>query len=113
MSIFKRKGDYTSLTCPECGEHLDYNKEAGTARCKYCNAEFIIDAPSARKSNMLETVFDFVERQQDRYEQNAEKRRLAEEHEAARRRAAAKKRNIILGVIVTVALIAYALIILL
>ena len=113
MSIFKRKVDYTSLTCPECGEHLDYNKDTGTAKCKYCNSEFIINSPSRPKANTLETVFDFVERQQDRYEQNAEKRRLAEEREAERRRVDAKKRNIILGAIVAVALIAYALIILL
>lgn len=113
MSIFKRKADHTSLICPECGEHVSYDKSAGTARCKYCNAEFIIDEPTAEKSQMLETVFDFVERQQDRYERNEQEHRQREERQAAHRRAAAKKRNIIICIIAIIAIAAYTLVLLL
>ena len=47
--------------CPYCGAKLSVNKDAQVIKCAYCGTEF---DNSASKS-IVDSVFDFVEKQQD------------------------------------------------
>ena len=66
MSIFKRKIEYVPAICPKCKGNLQLDATLETAYCQSCGAQCIIENAKRKekKQNKLETVLDFVERQQ-------------------------------------------------
>lgn len=66
MSIFKRKIEFVSAICPECGGNLELDATLETAYCQYCGAMCIVkNAQKKKKETSLDKVIGFVERQQD------------------------------------------------
>ena len=83
MGIFKKQIKFVSAICPECKGHLELDANLERAFCQYCGAQCIVEnAPKKeRKQTKLETVLDFVERQQNlrRQDKREEQRRKDEE----------------------------------
>ncbi len=83
MGFFKKGIKFVSATCPECKGHLELDANLERAFCQYCGAQCIVEnAPKkAQKKNNLETVLDFVERQQNlrRQDKREQQRRKDEE----------------------------------
>ena len=50
MSIFKRKIEFVSAICPECGGNLELDATLETAYCQYCGAMCIVK--NAQKKNL-------------------------------------------------------------
>lgn len=76
MSLFKKQIKFVSAICPECKGHLELDANLETAFCQYCGAQCIVEnAPKKeKKQNKLETVFDFIERQQSLIRQDKQER---------------------------------------
>lgn len=83
MNLFKKQVKFISAICPECKGHLELDANLETAFCQYCGAQCIVEnAPKKQtKQTKLETVLDFVERQQAlrRQDKQERQRRLDEE----------------------------------
>ncbi len=84
MGLFTKQVKFVSAICPECKGHLELDANLETAFCQYCGAQCIVeDAPKReKKQSKLETVLDFVERQQAlRRQDKREKQRRIDEEE--------------------------------
>ena len=66
MSFFKKSIKFISAICPECKGHLELDSNLKTAFCQYCGAQCIVEnAPKKEnEGGKLETVLNFIERQQ-------------------------------------------------
>ena len=110
MSIFDKKVKFISAICPECKGHLELDSSLKTAFCQYCGAQCIVEnAPKREKTeSKLETVLNFVERQQllRRQDKRADEQR-AEEEERQRRALISKYAWVY--ILLTVALFAFAI----
>ena len=88
MGIFKKQVKFVSAICPECKGHLELDSKLETAFCQYCGAQCIVEnAPKKqKKQSKLETVLDFIERQQDlRRQDKQERQRRIDEEERKRK----------------------------
>ena len=84
MGIFKRRIKFVSAICPECKGNLELDGNLETAFCQHCGAQCIVEnaRKKTKRRNNLETVLDFIERQQSlRRQDKLEKRKRAEEEE--------------------------------
>jgi len=97
-------------TCPYCGAKLPQDSELETIKCAYCGAEF----DNSQAKTIVDSVFDFVEKQQQiAKEQKDKELELAKikAQEKAAKRAARKKhafvRNFIFLVIILLAFLYY------
>ena len=81
MGLFKKQIKFVSAICPECKGHLELDSSLTKAFCQYCGAQCVVEnAPkNAKKRSGLETVLEFVERQQDLRRQDRRERERAEE----------------------------------
>ena len=83
MGLFKKQVKFISAICPECKGHLELDGNLERAFCQYCGAQCIVEnvQRKERKRTNLETVLDFVERQQNlrRQDKQEQQRRRAEE----------------------------------
>lgn len=93
--------------CPSCGAKLPIDKEAPVIKCAYCGAEY---DNSATKS-IVDSVFDFVEKQQQisikEKERQLELQRLKAEKRAAKRKKSGFIKFILLIIVVFVILYYY------
>jgi len=92
--------------CPYCGAKLPQDKEATTIKCEYCGAEF----DNSNEKTIVDSVFDFVEKQQQISAQEREKKLEIERLKALKRVERKKKsffRNIILLIIIVIAVCYY------
>ena len=87
MNLFKKQVKFVSAICPECKGHLELDANLETAFCQYCGAQCIVEnAPKKqKKQTKLETLLDFVERQQAlRRQDKQERQRKIDEEERKR-----------------------------
>lgn len=87
MNIFKKQIKFVSAICPECKGRLELDSNLKIAYCQYCGSQCIVEnAPKPKKNeSRLETVLNFVERQQSLQRQDkAEKERKKEQSEQKR-----------------------------
>ena len=75
--------------CPYCGAALPVGSEEPTIKCDYCGAEF----DNSNDKSIVDTVFDFVEKQQQISLKEREMKLKAETLKAEKRRAKRKKKN--------------------
>ena len=84
MGIFKKQIKFVSALCPECKGNLKLDANLETAFCQYCGAQCIVENAhkKTKKRNNLETVLDFIERQQSlRRQDKIEKQKRKDEAE--------------------------------
>ncbi len=84
MGIFNKKVKFVSAICPECKGRLELDSNFETAFCRHCGAQFIMkNAPKKRtRQSKLETMVDFIERQQAlRRQDKQERQRKIDEEE--------------------------------
>ena len=83
MKLFQKQIKFVSAICPECKGNLQLDANLETAFCQYCGAQCIVEnAPrKEKKQNKLETVLDFVERQQSLRRQDKREKRRRQEKE--------------------------------
>ncbi|MGN1052109.1 MAG: hypothetical protein ACI4SH_01805 [Candidatus Scatosoma sp.] len=85
MSIFKQVKFITAV-CPECRGNLRLDPKMETAVCSKCGAQIIVrNAKEKNKQGVLETVLDFVERQQTIRKQEQQEQRQKEEEDRKKR----------------------------
>lgn len=86
--------------CPKCGANLPKDKEATVIKCQYCGTEY--DNSAAR--SIVDSVFDFVEKQQEigarEREKQLEIQRLKAQRRAEKRRKSGFIRFILLILVV-------------
>ncbi len=114
-----------SVCCPKCKKSQEVDATMKKAFCQYCGMQFAfgeVEQPQAetqtvtteKKSN-LETIFGFVEKQQNRMEEKRQRRmeekRRQEEEARQRRKEFLEKYGwlVVVGVIAFVVLIAVAI----
>jgi len=72
--------------CPACGAKLPVDREASVIKCDYCGAEY----DNSNAKSIVDSVFDFVEKQQQisikEKERQLELERIKAEKKAARRK---------------------------
>lgn len=56
--------------CPYCGAKLPVDSDAATIKCEYCGAEY----DNSNEKSIVDSVFDFVEKQQEIGQKEREKR---------------------------------------
>ena len=84
MNLFNKQIQFVSAICPECKGHLELDSNLETAFCQYCGAQCIVkNAPKKeKKQGKLETVLNFLERQQSLIRQDKyERQRKIDEEE--------------------------------
>lgn len=92
--------------CPYCGAKLPQNKELDTIKCSYCGTEF----DNSEEKTIVDSVFDFVEKQQQINAQEREKKLEIERLKAQRRAERKRKgffRGFVLLIIIVIALMYY------
>ena len=83
MGLFKKRVNFISAICPECKGHLELDGNLERAFCQYCGAQCIVEnlQKKERKRTNLETVLDFVERQQNLRRQDRQERQRRKDEE--------------------------------
>ena len=88
MGIFKKQVKFVSAICPECKGALELDSNLEVAYCKQCGVSCIINGAQKKTKNQngLESILNFIERQQSikRQEKN-ERQKKAEEEENKRK----------------------------
>ena len=85
MLFGKKKPNFIAAVCPRCNANLEMDAELETAFCTNCNAHCIIEnaerKSKKRPKKALDSVLDFVERQQAirRKEKEAQRARNEEQ----------------------------------
>lgn len=86
--------------CPYCGAKLPQDKEAEVIKCAYCGAEF----DNSNEKSIVDSVFDFVEKQQQmslkEREVRLETERIKAEKKAQKRKKSGFRRLIFLIIVV-------------
>lgn len=83
--------------CPYCGAKLDVDSEEPTIVCAYCGTKY----DNTKSKTIADSIFEFVEKQQDVAKVEAA-RKLAKEQEKAAKRARRKKNSIVRNVILLI-----------
>lgn len=86
--------------CPYCGAKLDVDSEEPTIVCAYCGTKY----DNTKSKTIADSIFEFVEKQQDVAKVEAQ-RKLAREQEKAAKRARRRKNALVRNVIILVLLI--------
>lgn len=86
--------------CPYCGAKLDVDSEEPTIVCAYCGTKY----DNTKSKTIADSIFEFVDKQQDVAKVEAQ-RKLAREQEKAAKRARRRKNALVRNVIILVLLI--------
>lgn len=86
--------------CPYCGAKLDVGSEDPVVVCSYCGSKF----DNSKSKTIADSIFEFVEKQQDVAKTEAAKK-LLKEQEKAERRARRKKNSLVRNVILLILII--------
>ena len=112
MGIFEKKVKFVSAICPECKGRLELDSNFERAFCQYCGAQCIVENAPKRKQKQsnLETVLDFVERQQNLRRQDEQERQRRKDEEE-RKQAEHTKKYLWAYILLLVAIMAFGLIV--
>lgn len=93
MNLFNKQIQFVSAICPKCKGHLELDSNLETAFCQYCGAQCIVkNAPKKEKNQgKLETVLNFLERQQSLIRQDKYERQRQIDEEEKQKKESLKK----------------------